>query len=155
MSAVLHSIQDPRDQLQRARRMELYRFARDNGIADIVEAMPADVMRQILRNKGITSIAVPDRQLGAIQRTETTPTSHKGQTYQAPRPPEKVVEVDATSDLMRQWQQESQPAVPREKPVEAMSINELREACKRRGIKLARTDNMASLKEKLNGQNAP
>ncbi len=47
--------------------MELYRFARDNGIADIVEAMPADVMRQILRNKGITSIAVPDRQLGAIE----------------------------------------------------------------------------------------
>lgn len=142
MSAVLHSTTDPREPLARARRLELFRFAREKGVAEIEETMPADLMRQILRTKGLTSIAVPDRPLGGVEQTITTPTSHNAGPS-APRQPDVLVEVDATADLARQW--------AAEKAVANMTITEMRKECKRRGIKLARTDNMVTLKAKLNG----
>ena len=150
MSAVLHSVTDPRSNLDRARRMELFRFAQEKGLKDIQETMPADLMRQILRNKGITSIAIPQRQLGAMQQEFTTPTSHKTGAQPPRQQPDQVVEVDAVEDLARQWTAQQQPAAA--KPVEAMTITEARRECKRRNIKFARTDKLVALKAMLNGQ---
>ena len=146
MSAVLHSITDPRDNLMKARRIELYRFAREKGVTEIVENMPGELMRDILRSKGITNIAVPSRQLGTPEQMVTTPTSHRDGTTEI-KQPDKIVEVSAIADLKRQWQQNQEPKQPSE-----MTITELRKECKRRGIKMARTDNMVTLKAKLNGE---
>lgn len=139
--------------------MELFRFARDRGVAEIVEVPgqglpPATLMRKILRSQGITDIATPDRQLGAIQQSTTTPTSHRNGGDVSQKTPDKVVEVDADDDLARQWM--SQTGAHRTEfvqipPVAKMTIQELRRACVARGIKLARTDNMISMRAKLGG----
>lgn len=52
------------------------------------------------------------------------------------------VEVDALEDLKRQYQLQ----VVQEKP---QTMTDLRQECKRRGIKMARTDNMQTLRAKL------
>lgn len=134
---------DPRGSLERARRLELYRFATENGVSEIKDTMPADLMRSILRGKGLTNIAVPRRELGAMQPTFTTPNSHRSGQPQ-PRQPDVIATVDATADLARQWAQQEAA-----KSVSDMTITELRKECKRRGIKMARTDTMTILKDKL------
>lgn len=147
MSAVLHSITDPRDALGKLKRLELFRLAQENKITEIPsEQMPGDLMRDILRSKGIHPKSVPNRQLGTSEPTVTTPTSHRGGAVEV-KAPDKIVEVSATADLARQWQQSREA-----RPVAAMSITELRQECKRRNIKMARTDNMTTLKAKLNGE---
>ena len=153
MSAQLNKIIDPRDPLSKARRMELFRFAQDNGISDIQETMPADMMRDILRSRNVTSISVPDRPLGSAQQTFTTPTSHKT-TGGVIQPAQEVIPVvSASVDVARQWlAQQSQPQPPQPtKPNSELSIIELRQACKARGIKIARTDKMTTLRAKLDG----
>ena len=137
----LNKIDDPRDQLERARRFELFKFAKANNVNEITEGMPAIIMRKILRGKGLTRIAIPPRPLGM----------QSGGTAPATATPQNVNEIDAADDLMRQYAQESKPA---EKPVSEMDIKELRSAAKARGVKLERTDNMAKIREKLSGKNA-
>lgn len=134
----LNKIDDPRDQLEKARRYELFKFAKGHNIAEITEGMPAIIMRKILRGKGLTRISIPPRPLGGLSGS-------------APATPQNVNEIDAADDLMRQYAQESKPA---EKPVSEMDIKELRSTAKARGIKLARTDNMVKIREKLSGKNA-
>lgn len=129
---ILNKIEDPRDNLEKARRPELFAFAQANRVPEIVtEDMPAVVMRTILRNKGLSRISIPRRPLGLPVQAQMEP----GQ---------KVQEVDAAADLARQWQAES-------KPVSEMGITDLRKACKERGIKMERRDNMQTLRAKLNG----
>jgi hypothetical protein len=126
---------DPRDNLEKAKRMELFRFARQNGIKEIEEAMPAMLMRKILRSRGMTNIRVPDRPLAS-----TRPTNMEAMTTS------QVNVIDVETDLERQYMAEKQAA-----DYEAMPLNELRAECKRRGIKMARTDNLQSLRDKLRG----
>jgi hypothetical protein len=155
---------DPRDNLDKAHRRELVEFARANGLevsedmpADDIEGKPGTGLRNFLRAKGVTRIAIPRRSIDG-RGTEKT-FSLKARK---PAPPL------ATSDEWNEFQQfkawkasqhgQAAPAAPipvaSDKSVEAMSINELRDACKTRGIKMERRDNMASLKAKLNGENA-
>lgn len=154
----LNRIDDPRDSLSKARRSELIAYARANGVKEIDPNMPAILMREILRGKGLTRIKIPNRPLGAIGQTGALPD----------HPLTSGVEADATADLARQWAQQSAPAPAapaaapatsaRDKPLADMGINELRKVCQDLGIKLGRTDNMKSMREHIeahrNGQNA-
>ncbi len=135
MSAVLKRIDDPRDALERARRPELVRFAKLNGISEINKEMPAILMRKILRDRNLTGIAVPRRTLGAPENTNQPI---------APAVNAAANEVDATEDLARQFA----AAPPRKTPAQ-MSINELGAEMKRLGIKRDRRDNMTTLRAKI------
>ncbi len=135
---ILNKIEDPRDSLSRARRSELVPFARAKGLTNVTEAMPAVLIRRELRAAGFTRIAVPHRPLGAQNQTPLPAGVTEGS---------KIAEVDADADLARQFAAQSAPI----KAVADMAINELRAACKERGIKLSRRDNMQSMREKLGG----
>ena len=136
MSAQLLRIDDPRDKLEKATRDELYDFARAQGVTDITEDMPAILMRRILRSKGKTNIDIPNRPLGSNPGVVAPP--DKAQDVVA------VPEITAEEDLMRQYQ--AAKVAPAE-----MTMGQMRAECKRRGIKMARTDNMDTLRAKLNG----
>lgn len=133
-TAVLKRIDDPRSNLEKARRPELVRFARANGMADISEAMPANLIRRRLVAAGLTRIQVSAPPLGLAPGASQTI---------APDAPVNV--VDADDDLERQFAREQAAA----KPIKGMAINELRAECKRLGIRLSRRDNMATMKEKI------
>jgi hypothetical protein len=148
---ILNKIEDPRSSLQKARRFELLAFARQHGMKDITEQMPADLIRAKLRSRNLTNIKVNAKPLGAAGDGAATP------------PPEAVngIEVDYEADLERQFlAQMTQPfpqAKSPAKPVGSMGINELRAECKRIGIKLGRRDNMVTMKFKIenHGKNTP
>lgn len=156
---VLKSIEDPRDNLQKAKRSELYAFAQQNGVKEIDhDGMPAELMRTILRSKNLTNIAIPRRVLGQpeprqLRNSNGAPLSVAQQT-----PAENVVEMDATADLMRQYQAErarqAEPASSAAKPYEQMTRAELAKTCKARGIAMSRTDKKETLMEKLRGKDA-
>lgn len=143
----LNKIDDPRDALSKARRDELRRYGKSNGIEFPVD-MPAILMRDMLRNRGLTRINIPPRPLGA--QNEGAPSAGIEQ-------PKNGIEADALADLARQWQQ-GQPVQTAAEPVRSTGINELRAECKRLGIKLSRRDNMDSMRAKIeagrNGENA-
>ena len=146
----LNNIEDPRSNLDKARRSELYEFAKNNGVTEINDNMPAILMREILRGKGLTRIPVPDRRLG--QTNQPNPRPHYQNTMAAPggqQPAPKGVAVDAVADLARQYQQEQRRPL-----ADSMTIGELRKECKARGIKLERRDNMTTIRAKLRGENA-
>lgn len=138
---ILGPVQDSRDDLQAARRIQIFDYAKRNGITEIEEWMPGDAMQAILRRKGINSIGVPRKPLG------TSP--------DAPAPGQKVDVVDATDDLLRQAKAQRERDLAEQKRAEKPrnEINALRLECKRLGIKTARTDRIADLKAKLNGEN--
>lgn len=147
MGAQLHRIDDPRDALSKARRHELRAFAEANGVTEIVVGMPADLMRSILRQKGLTAIRVPHRQLGMTE-------SANAFAAQQPPPGAKVETVDATADLARQFEAQRRAA----DPFAELGTSALRKACKDRGIKQGRGEKPDSLRAKLrahaNGQDA-
>lgn len=128
----LNKIEDPRDALQKAKRPELIQHARAHNVSEIHPEMPAIMMRQILRSKGLTRINLPPRPLGAPLGPAVT--SDQGAT------------VDADADLARQWQQQKTEPVETQS-LASMGINELRKECQRLEIKLARTANMKSMRE--------
>ncbi len=136
MGAVLTKIDDPRDLLEKATRDEIFDFAVAQGVAEITEDMPAIIMRNILREKKKTNIKIPDRPLGANPGVELIKARESMQET------ETVPEVNADDDLMRQYQ------TSKVEP-QSMTMGQLRAECKRRGIKMARTDNMQTLREKL------
>jgi hypothetical protein len=134
---------DPRDNLERATRWELYDFAKQVGCSEVKEPMPALLAAQILRAKGHTNIRTSVPPLGSMPVL--------GKDY---GPADKT--VDAVSDLARQYEQEqAAPAIVETVDVDSMNINQLRTEAKRRGIKLSRKDTMDVLKAKLNGENPP
>lgn len=149
----LNKIQDPRDALSKARKIQISRYAAANGIADIKPEMPAELMRQILRGKGITNIGAQVQPLGGAQ-VET------GNAEQS-----AGVEVNATADLAKQWAAQQGPVAEEvaaevetpekpQKPKVYNEMNDLRAQCKARGIKCARTDKVADLRKKLDGEDA-
>lgn len=142
---------DPRDPWARARRIEIFRYAQEKGVTEVIEAMPKDVMVKRLKARGIPPPAVPPRPIGANinpRSGDTSPNSHH-YTAQPQKAAEPVSEVDASEVLERDWQQ--QQANPPLADVAAMNITQARQECKRRGIKLKRTDNLVTLRAKLNG----
>lgn len=142
---------DPRNPWDRARRIEIVRYAKEQGIAEIDEQMPKDLMVRRLTALGVPPPSVPPRMIGIpdARTGDTSPDSHRF-TAQQSQPTELAV-LDAADVLERDWQaQRVKPAEVNAKPVN--EITELRKECKRRGIKLARTDNKITLKAKLSGQ---
>lgn len=138
MGLQLSKTYDPRDQLEKARRKELERFAEANEVKDIVPGMPAALMRNILRARGLTRIDIPQRVLG--------------QNQVGSAPPPVVAESDgqtlsADDDLMRQWQTTEKPKSG------STEMRELRSECKKRGIKMKRTDKLVDLRAKIHGEN--
>jgi hypothetical protein len=127
MSLILHKAEDPRDTLSKASRYELCQVAAAHGIREVNYSaeLTLEEMVKILRNKGINDIKIPDRPLGL----------YKPVVLGLDGPPLATVE-------------EPEPEKPAT-PVAQMSMGELRSECKRRGIKMARTDNIHSLREKL------
>ena len=146
---------DPRDNLEKARQIELIRFAQSCGLRHITETMPAILIRAELRARNLTNIKIPHRPIGA--------TNHPQAMATAPADA-KIVEVNAAADLARQYAQqqarqpEPQPVVPqkpqrlKERPRSA--INQMRDYCKANGIKMERRDGMASLKAKIEAHKA-
>lgn len=176
---ILDKVEDKRTTLDRARRKELERFATEKGIADIQPGMPAQLMRRILRDRGVTQIMIPVRQLGQTRPTVIpAPGSSKLAVNASRKAPQREdrVEVSADTDLERQWQEKRFAPPPAKKPVlstekakEPFSLpvrekknkrsdagkNGLSEfhAMKRRlkslGISFSNKDKMVDLKEKL------
>lgn len=143
---LLKSIDDPRSNLDRARRRELLDYAKSNGV-DLDENMPAIIMRDILRKSGHTRVAVPNRSLGAMNQNRTG--GYQNKMSNAPRK-EQGIEADAVSDLMRQYQQQK----PLVQAPEKMTIGQMRATCKARGIKISPSDNKITLRAKLDGKDA-
>ncbi len=125
---------DPRTDLEKATRWELYDFAKSVGCTEVKEPMPAMLAVQILRGNGFTRIQIPDRPLGAV--------SVLGGNFEPPA----TQTVDALEELARQFAQQQA------NPDREMSFTELRSELKRRGVKFSRSDKMEVLKAKLNGQ---
>ena len=158
----LNKIDDPRDNLDKARRQELIRFAHAHGLKHITGDHPAILIREELRNKGLTNISIQPRPLGAQNQANPLPPGTE-------QPGAKVITAGASADLARQFAlQQAQPAPPPLKPkaptakpprlVEKpkQEMNTLREDCKRLGIKIDRKDKKADLKAKIeaHGKNA-
>lgn len=132
----LLKVEDPRDSLMKASRYELCQVAQAHGVSEIKyeSELGLEDMVKILRNKGISSITIPDRPLGlykpVVLGLDGPPLSQKTEPV--------VQEKPAAVDI----------------PIEQMGMRELRSACKARGIKMERTDNLDKLRAKLRGENA-
>lgn len=161
---LLNKIEDPRDNLEKAKLGELVRFANANGLRHVTYDMPAILIRQELRSRNLTNIQIPRRPLGAQNQGPAMAPS-------PPPAPSNVVEVNAAADLARQYaQQQAQPTPPplpkvtprpepkfkRLVPRPRQEINILRDECKRLGIKMDRRDRLPDLKAKIeaHGKNA-
>lgn len=142
----LNRIDDPRDNLQKARRRELVEYAQTKGQKDITEQMDAEDIRKLLRQRGLSRIPIRPKPLGAAGRHATAPILGS-QPNPAPAQPQIN---PADLQAFREWQAQREQA-PAAVPVEKMGITELRKECKARGIAMVRTDNMQSLRAKLNG----
>jgi hypothetical protein len=147
---ILNKLEDPRSDLDKARRRELHDFAKANGVKEITSETPAILARHILRSRGLTRIKIPPRPLGAINQPGT---GLKYQNHlQAPGgPPQNGIEADMIADLQRQFsQQASAPVADGEaKPLAKWSINELGAEMKRLKIHRDRRDNMQSMRTKI------
>jgi hypothetical protein len=148
MGAVLYKNDDPRDNLAKATRDELWLFAKSSGLLpamlDYLKGVywhpqngwtprtemnqPANQatitkpdMENFLRSRGHNNISVAIRSMGR-------PTGE----YLGPRPVPPA------------------PKIPEPLPdLEKLSIGELRKECKVRNVPLSRRDNMDSMKQKL------
>lgn len=137
---------DTLDPLASATRDQLWAFAKANGLDFDHRTTPARTMELVLRERGLTNIPVPPMRLGSPNIPAEM--MHPGQAA-------KSVNVD--DELLAQYRQSipKTAAPPAEaKPVAQMTIGELRKECGRRGIKMERTDNMGTLRDKLNVQAA-
>lgn len=134
----LMQILDPRDPFARLRRSELVRLAAEKGIPDISEQMPKELIVKRLKAQGFIPPAVAQRPLDA-------PTPKIGVDAPVIETDSDTVVIDAAELAEREWlaQQKAQ------KHIDEMNINELRDACKQRGIKMKRTDKMQDLRDKL------
>jgi hypothetical protein len=155
-------VEDKRDPMALGRRPQLISYAREMGQADIDETMPATVIRSLLTQRGLrrgfgawaAKNAMHARPLGSIGQ------AYMGHTpINATAPPPQFNQdngqtINADDDMMRQYKAQ-QERERQQKNIDLMSINQLRDACKRRGIKLARRDNIQSLRAKLNEQITP
>ena len=147
---ILNKIDDPRDNLEKAHRLELVKFAHAHGMSEISEVMPAILIRSHLRAKGLTNIRITPRPLGSQNAALTA------------GPEQKVAEIDAAADLARQFAAQQAPHRQTKKPQRFQrlverpksEINKLRDECKRLGIHMERRDRMPDLKAKIEAHSA-
>lgn len=140
---ILNRIEDPRDNLSKATRYQVWKFAKANGV-DFPEDAPADLVRAELRRKGLTRIPVNRPPLGA----QNGPIG----SVAIAQPAQQGVERDATSDLAEQWAREQQRARDEgrvKRPPRHNPMNELRAEARALGIKLDRRDNVETLRAKV------
>lgn len=129
MGLKLQSITDPRDTLDKVRRKPLENYIRAYHPEMYEHNMPANLMRMLLRMRGVTQIRdAPTHSLGKKQ--------------------EDFPEVNADALMKAEWE-----ASKKLKPKNSMA--ELRKAVKSKGITAPRTATKADLENMLNGQNAP
>lgn len=142
----LYQTFDPRDLWATARRIEVYRHAKEHNVPDISEDMPKDLIVKRCKAAGLPPPSVPRRPIGSVDPRigDTNPNSHHAGEGSVAKS-EEVETIDADDNLEREWKTQQQ------KPVNDMNINELRGACKAKGIKLSRRDNMQAMKAKLSG----
>lgn len=131
--------EDPRGNLEKASRYELAQLAKRLGFSDITYDTPQPLQVKMLRSRGVTDIDIPERILGDIR-----PIVYNTDAVQ-PVQAQKTEAKSMTADELLE-QEYQKPKTPAE-----MSMTELRSECKRRGIKMARTDNLKTLREKLGG----
>jgi len=138
--------EDPRGSLEKASKYELWQLAKKLGFADITYEMPQPLQAKMLRERGITEIDIPERVLG-----DSRPTVYNTDKVEAsksvPQVPSETRSMTAEELLELEFRQ--QKAVKVE-----MTMTEMRKECKRLGIKMVRTDNLHTLREKLRGENA-
>ena len=134
----LLSIDDPRDNLQKATRFELIDFAKANGI-DVPEDAPAIYTMKILRSRGLTNIRIPDRPLGLYVGSGEVMSEAQISSDS------EVISSNAEDDLIRQYQTQKKE----EADVSKLPMHRLRTVCKEKGVKFSRKDNMQTLREKL------
>lgn len=139
----LNKIDDPRSNLQKARRRTLVEFAHSKGMTDITEQMPAEKIREKLQERGFSQIPARHYPLGHAGRHEVPPIGPRQQPQAAPAP----TGLNASElEEFRQWQQQRKAPTG---SIDSMNIGDLRKACKAKGIPMVRTDNIKSLREKL------
>ena len=161
----LNRITDPRGFLERATRKELELFAKARGVMEIECGMPAPLMREILRRRGVTDIEnhfpyLRGRQLGQANGVNQSKWAGQASGHQP-----SGREVSAVDDLMRQWneQKKAAAAVPEtyygvvspEEPGDqfaGLKMHELRTECKKRNIAFTRSDKADTLRARLNGK---
>lgn len=136
----LLTIEDPRDNLQKATRWELIDYAKANGI-DVPGDAPAIYTMKVLRSRGLTNIKIPHRPLGMNAGAGDV------MTDAALGEGADVTVANADDDFIRQFEAQKQE----ETDIDKMLMPQLRMACKAKGIKMARTDNLKTLREKLRG----
>jgi hypothetical protein len=145
-------ILDPRGPWQKARLGELQNYAKEKGIK-VSPDLGADKLREVLMASGLPPPSPPPRTLGQYQENPS-PASHRYQNTLQPASPARAIQGPVPTPNVP-----ARPAPDRQRapvPVARMSINELRDECKRLGIKMERRDNMQSLRAKINGkQDAP
>jgi hypothetical protein len=140
----LNKIDDPRSNLQKARRRQLVEFAHAKGMTEISEQMDADLIRERLMQRGFSQIPLRTYSLGHAGRHEVPPIGPKAPPQASP----PGLSADELQQF-REWQQQRQQAPAPAGDIDKMPIGDLRKACKAKKIPMVRTDNMASLKEKL------
>lgn len=136
LSMIPARIEDPRDNLEKATRWELYEYAKQVGCKEVYEPMPAMLAIQILRARGFTNIRIPDRPLGSIAILGAMP--------RGVAEPPATQTLDALAELKKQF--ETQQAAPKE-----LTFQQMRIELKARGIKYKRTDKVDTLRELLDG----
>jgi hypothetical protein len=138
---------DPRSNLEKASRYELAQLAKKMGFTDITYDTPQPIQVKMLRARGVTNIEIPDRILG-----DSRPLVYNTDQV-APAAPKETEAKSMTADELLEAQYRNELSAKEIKEPDEMSMTELRSECKRRGIKMARTDNLKTLREKL-GQDA-
>jgi hypothetical protein len=154
---ILNKLEDPRTDLDKARRRELYDFAVANGVKEITSETPAIIARHILRSRGLTRIKIPPRPLGA-QNQPGTGLKYQDRMQSPGGPQPNGIEADMVADLQRQFEQQQRAPRPQsqpdDKPLAKWSINELGAEMKRLGIHRDRRDNMKTMREKIEAHRA-
>ena len=123
---------DHRSPLQKATRDELVAYAVREGQVDIHEQMTKPEIIEKLTARGLTNIKIHDRPLGV---------------------PHTVADYGLIDDPAPKSSPKTTVLLTPTDP-ERMSIQQLRVECRRLGIKMERTDNLKTLKDKIRGQNA-
>ena len=144
------SFEDPRDKWQHARRIELVRYANENGHPEITEDYPKNLIIQKLKSYGLPPPSVPPRYIGSGPRSgDTDLNSHHYNGSPAPQQKTETVEIDADELMALEFEARKRPNV------DQMTWNEMRKELKARGIKLDRKWSMADVKARLNGEQNP
>lgn len=146
---------DPRDTYSKMKRRELQYLCKKEG-RQFHPDMPADLLRALFRSNPpkemprplFAGVVVPGGL--RIPPYDVWLTTVFGQPSPVKRPVEGK-QIDAIADLARQWKEQEVKPLP-QRPKNEMA--ELRAECRRRGIKMARTDKLTDLRAKLDGQDA-